>query len=105
MQLYHIWAARFPVCECVCRLSGVLDRSVLEGLVACVQASFMEDSTHTHGKAVRVCRACEVSAKDCMKKRNGAEAFKCRWQVQRHQYSVPSCTQKSVSMSMYFQQS
>ena len=52
-----------------------------------------------------VCRACEVSAKDCMKKRNGAEAFKCRWQVQRHQCSVPSCTQKSVSMSMYFQQS
>ena len=40
-----------------------------------------------------VCRACEVSAKDCMKKRNGGEAFKCRWQVQRHQYSVPSCTQ------------
>ena len=40
-----------------------------------------------------VCRACEVSAKHRMKEKNNGEAFKCRWQVQRHQCSVLSCTQ------------
>ncbi len=39
-----------------------------------------------------VCRACEASMKECMKKRDNGEVFKPRWQVQIDLCCVPSCT-------------
>ncbi len=39
-----------------------------------------------------VCRACEVSAKDCMKKNHNGEAYRLRWRVQIDRCSVPACS-------------
>ena len=65
----------------------------MERLSSYFQEFVFAASVHDEMSSQCVCRACEVGAKDCMKKRNGGETFKCRWQVQRHQCSVPSCAQ------------
>ena len=39
-----------------------------------------------------VCRACELSSKDCMKKGDSGDVYRFRWQVQRELCSVPSCS-------------
>lgn len=80
-------------CLCSGRLYG-RKHTHTERLSEDLQKFLLDVSALGEGCGQCVCRACEVSAKDCMKKWESGTVYKLRWQTQSIDCSVPSCSQK-----------